>query len=70
MLAVIQRVTKSSVMVDSELVSEIAEGLLVLLGVSRNDSEKDAIYLAEKIPHLRIFEDHHGKMNKSLIPIL
>jgi D-tyrosyl-tRNA(Tyr) deacylase len=50
-------------------VGEIGQGLLVLLGVGRGDTEADAAYLAEKIVHLRIFEDAEGKMNRSLLDI-
>jgi D-aminoacyl-tRNA deacylase len=67
MKAVIQRVKKSSVCAENRLVSQIGQGLLVLLGVSTNDRPADADYLAGKIVHLRIFEDDKGKMNRSLI---
>jgi len=65
--AVVQRVTSCEVRVDDQTVGRIGSGLLVLLGVSRSDEEKDADYLADKILHLRIFEDDAGKMNRSLI---
>lgn len=61
MRAVVQRVNRASVKVDSELIGEIGPGLLVLLGVAQDDSEADADYLAEKITGLRIFEDDAGK---------
>jgi D-aminoacyl-tRNA deacylase len=67
MKAVIQRVKKSSVCAENRLVSQIGQGLLVLLGVSTDDTPADADYLAGKIVHLRIFEDDKGKMNRSLI---
>ncbi|MEE9403092.1 MAG: D-aminoacyl-tRNA deacylase [Desulfobacteria bacterium] len=67
MQAVIQRVTESEVHVDDQTIGRIGPGLLVLLGVSRADEEKDADYLADKIAHLRIFEDDAGKMNRSLV---
>lgn len=67
MKAVVQRVTQGSVTVDRETVGAINHGLVVLLGVSRGDSEKEANYLAEKIAQLRIFEDSNGKMNRSLL---
>lgn len=67
MIAVIQRVTESEVRVDDQTIGRIGPGLLVLLGVSRADEEKDADYLADKIAHLRIFEDDDGKMNRSLV---
>ncbi|MGD8493803.1 MAG: D-aminoacyl-tRNA deacylase [Desulfobacterales bacterium] len=67
MRAVVQRVRQSAVKVDDQVVGQIASGLLVLLGVARNDSAKDADYLVNKIIHLRIFEDAGGKMNQSLL---
>ena len=67
MRAVVQRVTTSDVKVDDDIVGRIGPGLLVLLGVSRSDEEKDAAYLADKVGHLRIFEDDEGKMNRSLL---
>jgi len=67
MRAVVQRVKKSSVFIDGKLVATIGPGLMVLLGVARNDSEKEADFLAEKIPNLRIFEDKNEKMNLSLL---
>lgn len=67
MLAVVQRVKKSTVTVDGTTVGKINNGLMVLLGVSKEDTKTDADYLADKIAHLRIFEDENNKMNKSLI---
>ena len=66
MKAVVQRVKKSFVKVDNTMVSEIGNGLLVLLGVGHEDTRADADMLVEKIIHLRIFEDDNGKMNISL----
>jgi len=66
MRAVIQRVDSASVFVEGELVSSIGEGLLVLLGVEKGDSEKDVVYVVDKIVNLRIFEDESGKMNLSV----
>jgi len=66
MRAVVQRVTRSSVSVDGNITGSIGKGLNVLLGVTHNDTEKDADYLAEKILGLRIFEDADGKMNLSV----
>src|SRR5215472_2592461 len=63
MRAVIQRVSRAKVTVDGIVVGEIGLGLLVLLGVGRNDTMADADYLADKIIGLRIFEDEAGKMN-------
>ena len=67
MRAVIQRVKKSSVTVKNKIIGKIDSGLLVLLGISREDEKKDADYLAEKISNLRIFEDENAKMNRSLL---
>jgi len=67
MRAVVQRVTQSAVTVDGEQVSAIGPGVMILLGVSREDHDTDADDLAKKIAHLRIFEDEDGKMNRSLI---
>ena len=66
MRAVVQRVTRARVTVEGETTGEIQHGLVVLLGVARDDSESDAEYLAAKIPALRIFDDAEGKMNLSL----
>jgi D-tyrosyl-tRNA(Tyr) deacylase len=66
MRAVIQRVSRCRVTVDDAIVGEIGPGLLVLLGVSKTDSEAAADYLVEKITGLRIFEDTEGKMNLSV----
>jgi D-tyrosyl-tRNA(Tyr) deacylase len=67
MRAVVQRVKQSSVKAGNEIVGEIGRGLLVLLGVARDDTANDADYLVNKIINLRIFEDQDGKMNRSLI---
>ena len=69
MRAVVQRVKKSSVTVDRQTVGRIGQGLLVLLGVAKEDTPSDADYLANKIVHLRIFEDDSAKMNRSLLSI-
>ncbi|MDM8517150.1 D-aminoacyl-tRNA deacylase [Desulfobacterales bacterium HSG16] len=69
MKAVVQRVSQSSVVIDDRQISNIGMGLLVLLGVSETDSEKDADWLSAKIVNLRIFEDDTGKMNRSLVDI-
>jgi D-aminoacyl-tRNA deacylase len=66
MRAVVQRVTRSSVSVDNQVVGRIDEGLLVLLGIARSDTEQSALYMLEKICGLRIFDDVEGKMNLSL----
>jgi len=62
-------VSRASVKVGAELTGEIGPGLLVLLGVAREDTEADADYLAEKIAGLRIFEDDAGKMNLSVMDV-
>jgi len=69
MRAVIQRVKESTVTVDDKEIARIGMGLLVLLGVNREDAEVDSVYMAEKITMLRIFEDSRRKMNRSLIEI-
>ncbi len=66
MRAVVQRVSRAKVTVNEWTSGEIGLGLLVLLGVGHEDTEADATYLAEKIAGLRIFEDHDGKMNRSV----
>jgi D-tyrosyl-tRNA(Tyr) deacylase len=69
MRALLQRVSRASVTVNEEVVGEIDQGLLVLLGVGQEDSEAQVKTLADKIVHLRIFEDSEGKMNLSLLDI-
>ena len=66
MRAVVQRVSSSKVTVDEEIVGQIDNGLLVLLGVTHDDESKDVDYMVEKITNLRIFEDENDKMNLSL----
>jgi len=70
MKAVIQRVKTASVTVDGKICGAIDRGILVYLGVAAGDAEKDALYLAEKIINLRIFEDHQGKMNLSVLDLI
>lgn len=69
MRAVVQRVSEARVEVDGEVVGEIGRGFLVLLGVSGDDAAADAEWLAEKIAHLRVFEDDDGKLNRSLVEV-
>lgn len=69
MRAVIQRVTRAKVTAFDEVIGEIGQGLLILLGVTHLDDNKDADYLVEKIVNLRIFNDAEGKMNLSLADI-
>src|SRR5258708_28009620 len=66
MRAVIQRVTSASVTVENQTVGEIRKGLVVLLGIARDDTKEDADYLVHKIAVLRIFDDDEGRMNISL----
>jgi D-tyrosyl-tRNA(Tyr) deacylase len=66
MRALVQRVSRASVSVDGELISEIGPGLLVLLGVTHDDTEQQADWLADKVRALRIFADAHGRMNEPL----
>jgi D-tyrosyl-tRNA(Tyr) deacylase len=65
--AVVQRVTRARVTVDARVAGEIQTGILVMLGVGREDSPESAQYLADKIANLRIFADDAGKMNRSLL---
>ena len=67
MRAVVQRVKKCSVVVEDRTIAQIENGLLVLLGVGKDDDENKAEWLAAKIAHLRIFEDENGKLNRSLL---
>ena len=66
MRAVVQRVTRAKVTIEGEIVGEIANGLVVLLGIALDDTQQDADYLAPKIVALRIFDDLAGRMNVSL----
>lgn len=67
MRAVVQRVTGASVTIGEEKTAEIGKGLLVLLGVETGDAENDAVYMADKLLHLRIFEDEKGVSNLSVL---
>ena len=69
MRAVLQRVTRASVRVEGETVSEIGLGLVVLLGIAHTDTAQDIKYLVEKIAALRIFEDAHDRMNLSVTDV-
>jgi D-aminoacyl-tRNA deacylase len=64
--AVVQRVYQAGVSVEGKVVGSIQQGLVVFLGVGRDDEPKDAVYLAEKVAGLRIFEDDDGLMNRSV----
>ena len=69
MRAVVQRVSRARVTVEERVAGEIGAGLVILLGVGREDSPKVAVSLAEKVANLRIFEDEQGKMNRSLLDV-
>lgn len=69
MKAILQRVSKASVTVDSQLVSSIGCGFLILLGVEANDNEAEAVALAKKISGLRVFTDDNDKMNLALADV-
>ena len=69
MRAVIQRVLESSVTVDGKVVGQSEKGYMILLGVVKGDTEKEAELLARKTASLRVFEDENGKMNKSVLDI-
>ncbi len=69
MKVVVQRVKRARVKVDAKVVGEINKGLLLLIGVAQEDSEADVHFVADKCVHLRIFEDEHGKMNRSLLEV-
>jgi len=66
MRVVIQRVKKATVEIQGQIISEISQGLLILLGIEIEDDKGDADYLVQKIHHLRIFSDTDGKMNLSI----
>ena len=67
MRALLQRVQKASVSVDGEIVGSISYGIVVFIGVAQNDTDKDAIYLVDKVCNLRIFTDDEGKFNLSAL---
>lgn len=67
MRAVVQRVTRAEVRVDHKKIGAIDHGLMVLLGVHRDDTFKDVSWMADRLVHLRIFDDRDGRMNRSLM---
>ena len=67
--AVVQKASEASVRVDGEVVGRIGPGLVVLLGVGREDAERDADYLADKVLNLRVFPDEAGQMNRSVVDV-
>lgn len=69
MRAVIQRVSEAQVAVDGQIVAKIGQGLVILLGIAPEDTRSQAEALADKLVHLRIFEDEAGKMNRSALDV-
>lgn len=69
MKAVVQRVNYANLKVDGEVVSEIKKGLVVFLGVGKDDGDDSIAFMTKKIPSLRIFEDENGKINKSVMDV-
>ncbi|UCH62235.1 MAG: D-tyrosyl-tRNA(Tyr) deacylase [Fidelibacterota bacterium] len=69
MIAVLQRVSKAQVTIDGQVTGSIGQGLVVLLGVHRDDTEADSTFLVEKTANMRIFGDAAGKMNLSLLDV-
>jgi D-tyrosyl-tRNA(Tyr) deacylase len=69
MRVLLQRVTHGSVTVNQEIVGDIGAGLVLLVGTTHTDTEAEAVKLAQKIIHLRIFEDEDGKFNRSLMDV-
>ncbi|MFD1138129.1 D-aminoacyl-tRNA deacylase [Paenibacillus urinalis] len=69
MRVVLQRVSEAKVTVDQEVVGQINRGFMLLVGITHEDTQKDADYLADKIAGLRVFEDEAGKMNESIMDI-
>ncbi len=69
MRILLQRVSHAQVLVDGKTIAQIGPGLVLLVGVAPNDQNEQARFLAEKIAHLRIFEDQEGKMNRSLLDV-
>lgn len=69
MKILMQRVSEATVEVDSKIVGAIEQGILIFVGITHNDTKLQATWLANKLIHLRIFEDEAGKMNRSLIDL-
>ena len=69
MRCVVQRVTEASVAVNGETVGAVGPGLMVLIGVSTEDTDADLKYMTEKVPNLRIFDDENGVMNRSVLDV-
>lgn len=69
MKVVVQRSKEASVTVEGKVTGEISSGFVLLVGITHDDTLDNAYYLADKIAHLRVFEDEHGKMNRSLLDV-
>jgi len=69
MRVVVQRSKEASVTVEEKIIGKINHGFVLLVGITHEDREEDAAYLADKIVHLRVFEDENGKMNRSLLDV-
>ena len=69
MRCVVQRVSEASVAVNGETVGAVGPGLMVLIGVSTEDTDTDLKYMTEKVPNLRIFDDENGVMNRSVLDV-
>ena len=69
MRAVVQRVTQASVTVEGETVGSVGPGIMVLIGVAAEDTDKDLKYITDKVMNLRIFDDDNGVMNRSLLDV-
>lgn len=69
MRAVVQRVTEASVTVENETVGAVGAGLMVLIGVSKEDTDKDLKYIVDKVQNLRVFDDENGVMNRSVLDV-
>lgn len=69
MKAVIQRVTSAAVSVEGQVIGSIGQGLVLLLGIAKGDTQQDLDYLVERVTNLRIFSDQAGKMNRSLLDV-
>lgn len=70
MKVVIQRCSSAQVTIDQSIVAQINQGLVILIGVGKEDNHEDADYLIQKIKHMRIFSDEEGKMNRSVTDVL
>ena len=69
MRAVVQRVTSASVTVEGETVGAVGPGFMVLIGVSKEDTDKDLKYIVDKVQNLRVFDDENGVMNRSILDV-